>query len=197
MESIFIFSAEPLFSKMLLYELEDRYDVTVCGANNKSADGADLIIFDADDDALFPNVRRTALLAYGLKEREHYGLSEKTVFFHRPFSVSEFKAEIERMLSSDGDEKPESIRFSYKNVCVNNEKINLTETEYAVLSYLYGRRGEVVTREELKRVINKNKENAAASNCADVYISFLRNKIEKPYGRRFIKTVRGKGYCLI
>jgi len=197
MENIYVFSAEDTFSRMLEFELDGKYAVTVCHTQNKNADGADLIIYDADDAALLPRVKKTATIAYGVKQRENYNLSDKAVFFHRPFSVSDFKAEIERLLSSGQKEKTDSIRFAYKHVYVNNEKINLTETEYTVLSYLNEHKGEVVTREEIKRVINKNKENAAASNCADVYISFLRGKLEKPYGKRFIKTVRGKGYSLI
>ena len=197
MESIYVFSAEPAFSRMLEFELDEKYAVTVSDTQSKNTDGADLIIFDADNAALFPRDKKAASIAYGVKHRENYTLPDKTVFFHRPFSVSEFKAEIERILSSDEKEKTDSIRFSYKHVYVNNEKIALTETEYTVLSYLNEHRGEVVTRDEIKRLINKNKENAAASNCADVYISFLRNKLEKPYGKRFIMTVRGKGYSLL
>ena len=178
MDSIFIFSRENLFSRMLYFELEDKYDVTLYDKAEINADGADLLIYNADGYDYKPLSKRApAVIAYGIKQRGDYVLSDNVIFFHRPFAVSELQYETERILSDKCDDKA-TLRFTHKRVYVNNEKIPLTDTEFSVLSYLNAHRGEVVSREEIKRIISRRENNAAASNCADVYISFLRKKLE-------------------
>ncbi|MEU9298442.1 response regulator transcription factor [Streptomyces sp. NPDC048266] len=75
------------------------------------------------------------------------------------------------------------------------EEIELTAKEFAVLAHLGLRSGEVVTRTDLlEQVWDAHHE--AASNIIDVHIRALRRKIDIPFGRTTIHTVRGAGYRL-
>lgn len=68
--------------------------------------------------------------------------------------------------------------------------VPLTPAELTILEYLYAHRDKTVTREELSALLG------GGGNSVEVYICRLRTKIEKPLGRRMIRTVRGVGYSL-
>jgi two-component system OmpR family response regulator len=73
--------------------------------------------------------------------------------------------------------------------------VDLTAREYGVLEFLARRAGDVVTRTELlDHVWDQNYE--GSTNVVDVYVGYLRRKLEEPFGRRLIRTVRGAGYVL-
>ena len=78
------------------------------------------------------------------------------------------------------------------DVQMGDDIIHLTPSEAAILRLLIERRGEVVTREELRKTLQGRGE----SNKLEVYLCFLRRKLERPRGLRLITTVRGKGYRL-
>lgn len=70
--------------------------------------------------------------------------------------------------------------------------VHLTPSEAAILRLLMARRGEAVSREELREAL----KGQGASNKLEVYLCFLRRKIERPLGLHMITTVRGVGYRL-
>lgn len=88
----------------------------------------------------------------------------------------------ERCLSCDS----ESMTAIY-----GEKKFPLSEYEYKVLGLLCERRGEVVTREEISKMLG-----GEMSNMCDVYICHLRRKIDSSLGLKLIFTVRGKGYMV-
>ena len=71
------------------------------------------------------------------------------------------------------------------------KKFPLSEYEYKVLGLLCDRRGEVVTRDEISKMLG-----GEMSNMCDVYICHLRKKIDSALGLKLILTVRGKGYTV-
>lgn len=76
-----------------------------------------------------------------------------------------------------------------------DQSVTLTAREFAVLEYLIRRRGEVVS----KRDVLANVWDSAFDgdlNIVEVYIGHLRSKIDRPFGRNAIETVRGAGYRL-
>ncbi|MEF9864519.1 MAG: winged helix-turn-helix domain-containing protein [Christensenellaceae bacterium] len=76
-----------------------------------------------------------------------------------------------------------------------DEQISLTAKEYQVLKYLALNKDSVVSRAELlKNVWDLNYD--CFSNVVDVYIRFLRAKIDDGHHKKLIKTVRSKGYLL-
>ena len=73
--------------------------------------------------------------------------------------------------------------------------IHLTPREFAVLELLMRHRGDAVTKTQiLENVWDVNYEGDL--NVVEVYIGYLRRKIDVPYGRQAIETVRGSGYRL-
>ncbi len=71
----------------------------------------------------------------------------------------------------------------------------LTAREYALLHYLLQHCGAVLSREQILRDVWHDQQ-GAASNVIEVYVRYLRQKLEEGGERRLIHTVRGQGYCL-
>ena len=74
-------------------------------------------------------------------------------------------------------------------------EISLSAKEYALLEYLMNNRGIVLSREKIEDHI-WNFDYEGGTNVVDVYISYLRKKIDGDSPVRLIHTVRGKGYVL-
>ena len=72
----------------------------------------------------------------------------------------------------------------------------LTEREYQLLLLLLRHPGEVVSRERILTTIWNEGGSGGASNVIEVYVRYLRQKLEQHGGQRLIHTVRGQGYCL-
>jgi DNA-binding response OmpR family regulator len=73
------------------------------------------------------------------------------------------------------------------------DTIELTAREFALLEYLVRRKGEVVSkRDVLDHVWDAHFD--GDPNIVEVYVNHLRNKIDRPFGRAAIETVRGAGY---
>ena len=93
-----------------------------------------------------------------------------------------------------GVERPLGMRLARARTAnVAGEKVSLTAKEFALLELLARRSGELVTRSD---IIEHCYDFAAeaASNVIDVYIGYLRRKIERPDQPRLIHTRRGQGY---
>lgn len=73
--------------------------------------------------------------------------------------------------------------------------LNLTRTEFSILECLIQANGRVVTRQRLIEAV-WGAERSVESNTLDVFIKFLRSKVDTPGRRRLIHTVRGVGYSL-
>ena len=88
-----------------------------------------------------------------------------------------------------------AIDTAAQRVWRGKEEATLTPREYALLEYLAMRAGQVVSRTDIwEHVYEFNSE--ADSNVVDVYIGYLRKKIERPGKAALIHTVRGRGYRL-
>jgi DNA-binding response OmpR family regulator len=76
-----------------------------------------------------------------------------------------------------------------------NRSVALTAREYQLLLLLLERKGTVVSRDQILRNVWKDQQ-ATASNVIEVYVRYLRQKLEQGGERRLLHTVRGQGYCL-
>ncbi len=79
---------------------------------------------------------------------------------------------------------------------VNHEEIALSQKEFALLEYLLRHKGEVVSRTQIAEHV-WDLHFDPMSNTIDVYINFLRKKIDGNRNKSFIETVRGAGYRLL
>ena len=76
-----------------------------------------------------------------------------------------------------------------------SRSLQLTAREYALLLLLLEHRGQVLSREAILRQVWHDQQ-GAASNVIEVYVRYLRQKLEEQGEKRLIHTVRGRGYCL-
>jgi len=74
-------------------------------------------------------------------------------------------------------------------------QVDLTPREFALAELLARRKGQVVTRGEIVEQV-WDADVAGDSNVVEVYIGYLRKKIDQPFGFRSVQTVRGVGYRL-
>lgn len=88
-----------------------------------------------------------------------------------------------------------SVDTTARTVTRGSQAIPLSAREYALLEYLAGRRGETVTRAEIVEHVY-DFGSAPSSNVVDVYIGYLRRKIDQGFDAKLIHTRRGMGYSL-
>lgn len=87
------------------------------------------------------------------------------------------------------------INMDSKTVFRDNKEIKLSTGEYNLLEYLVLNKGKVISRTELTEHLYSI-DFDLNSNVLDVYISYLRNKIDKNSDRKLIHTLRGAGYSI-
>lgn len=88
-----------------------------------------------------------------------------------------------------------SINTSQKKVTRQNQEIQLTPREYQILLKLCKNPGEIISKKDLIKEIWGTSLDIN-TNTIEVYVNFLRNKIDKPFGKNSIKTKIGYGYYL-
>ena len=105
----------------------------------------------------------------------------------KPFSLEELAARVRA-----------ALRISHcgaHRVTRGGKLIELSAKEYALLEYLMLNQGIVLSREKIENHI-WNFDYEGGTNVVDVYISYLRKKIDGGHEKRLIHTVRGRGYVL-
>ena len=75
------------------------------------------------------------------------------------------------------------------------QDILISIREYALLLLLMEHSGQVLSRDQILREVWHDQQ-SAASNVIEVYVRYLRQKLEEVGERRLIHTIRGQGYCL-
>ncbi len=124
-------------------------------------------------------------------------------YMAKPFRVPELLARVRALLRRA--EQPEaqnistladlSLNHETKEVFRNNEPIKLTATEFRLLEYLMRNKGRLKTRIDiLEEVWGMSFD--PSTNIVDVYINYLRNKIDKPFEQKLIHTYVGLGFFL-
>jgi hypothetical protein len=112
----------------------------------------------------------------------------------RPFSIEKMADGLMRG-SSDTEKSVKDEELVYENgvLSYGGNKIALSSTEASLFDILYENRGRPVSRDSIKERLWGMGE----SNVVDVYISYLRKKLDLTYNKKFIVTVRNKGYMLL
>ena len=120
----------------------------------------------------------------------------------KPFEYGELVARLRALLRRGAPERPAVLTVgdlevdpATRVVTRGGRRIGLSAREFAVLEFLVRRAGAVVTRAELlEHVWDQNYE--GSTNVVDVYVGYLRRKVDAPFGQALIHTVRGAGYVL-
>ncbi|MBU4605333.1 MAG: response regulator transcription factor [Proteobacteria bacterium] len=120
----------------------------------------------------------------------------------KPFALDELMARVRALLRRQYQSKSPLIKVAdlelnqaTRQVRRSGQEIDLTRREYALLEYLALRAREVVSRNEIwEHLYEFNSQ--AQSNVVDVYIGYLRKKLDRPGLVPLIHTRRGQGYWL-
>jgi DNA-binding response OmpR family regulator len=120
----------------------------------------------------------------------------------KPFAFGELLARLRALTRRSYIQKNPTLKVQDLHIDLNarrvwraDEEIILTSREYMLLEYLAMRAGQIVSRTDIWEHVYEFKSNAL-SNVVDVYIGYLRKKIEKDGDPPLIQTIRGQGYIL-
>lgn len=123
-------------------------------------------------------------------------------YMTKPFEFSELMARLRVMLRTKTITNENILTCGSLVIDTNNHQavrdgfaIDLTAREYSILEYLARNRNMVVTREQIRANI-WNIDDDVNSNVVDVYIRYLRKKLDENFGEKLIHTIRGVGYKL-
>ena len=120
----------------------------------------------------------------------------------KPFSFEELAARV-RMITRDSKDNTTNV-FSVGDLTVDvksrevkraGQKIDLSAREYSILEALIRNAGTVMSREKIENSV-WNYDYEGGTNVIDVYIRYLRKKIDDDFETKLIHTVRGVGYIL-
>jgi len=120
----------------------------------------------------------------------------------KPFAFSELLARIRSILRRGPSRQPEMLKRAdleidliRHRVARGGRKLDLTPKEFALLALLARRAGEVLSRTAIaEQVWDMNFD--GGTNVVDVHVRRLRSKVDDPFDRKLIHTVRGMGYVL-
>lgn len=124
--------------------------------------------------------------------RNELALLDGVHCLERPFDAAKLSDSLAR-LASRGKNTKRGLEFLDGQVTFDGEKISLTKKERSLLELLYKNRGKAVARDEAERLVFGTE---GGSNAVDVYVKYLRTKLDERFGQKLIVTVRNKGYML-
>ena len=124
-------------------------------------------------------------------------------YLAKPFAFDELLARLRALLRRAPAERPARLEIgdlvvdpATRVVTRAGTAVELTAREFAVLEYFARRAGDAVTRTELlEHVWDENW--IGSTNIVDVYVGHLRKKLEAPFRRPLIRTLRGVGWSLV
>jgi DNA-binding response OmpR family regulator len=123
-------------------------------------------------------------------------------YLTKPFSFVVLLARIRALARRGAPERPVvltagdlAVDPARRRVTRSGQEVRVTSREFALLEYLMRHRGDVVSK--LSIIDNVwDMSFDGDPNIVEVYVSYLRKKIDQPFGRAAIETVRGAGYRL-
>jgi DNA-binding response OmpR family regulator len=121
----------------------------------------------------------------------------------KPFSFVVLVAQLRAVLRRHTDQRRETvltvgdlvIDLALRRVSWASQEVQLSPREFAVLTALARRAGSVVTKDELLRAVWGD-EQAASRNVVEVYVGYLRRKLDGVGAGAVLQTVRGHGYAI-
>ncbi|WP_295712241.1 response regulator transcription factor [Mucilaginibacter sp.] len=122
----------------------------------------------------------------------------------KPFKIAELAARLRTLLRRSGAEIQANNSFAIDNLHIdteskiakrNNEVLKLTATEYRLLEYFIKNQRKVLSRIQILENVWDIDFNMG-TNVVDVYVNYLRKKLEKNGGIKLIHTVFGMGYIM-
>ncbi|MGF7429282.1 response regulator transcription factor [Thermoanaerobacterium thermosaccharolyticum] len=219
-ENILIIEDEKKIARFLQIELEhEGYNIAIEYSGNEGLRRAldenyDLIILDLmlpgmDGFSVLKEIRKKSSIPVIILSAKDE-IKDKVMgldigaddYLTKPFSIEELMARIRNALRKNIKANTKKISYdgitmdlSTYEVLRDGQKIELTKKEFDLLKYLIINAEIVLTRENiLENVWGYNY--IGETNIVDVYIRYLRSKIDEPFSNKLIQTIRGVGYSL-
>ncbi|HKE69860.1 MAG TPA: response regulator transcription factor [Nocardioidaceae bacterium] len=179
---------------------EFPYDAIVLDAMIPAPDGFEVCRQLRTEGKWMPVIMLTARGAVGDRIR---GLDAGADdYLLKPFAFAELLARLRALLRREAGERPAMLSAGDLEldpaghvVRRGEASISLSAREFSVLELLLRRKGEVLSRTAILEHVWDFAYDGT-SNVVDVYIRYLRDKVDRPFGRSAIETVRGAGYRL-
>src|SRR5262249_22780057 len=200
--------------------MAERFAVDVAAEGDKGLELAqaysyDLIILDL----MLPRLNGTEILRLVRRQNEHVpvlvltardAINDKVRHFEigaddyltKPFAFAELLVRVKALLRRGAISRANTLRVAdleierlSQQVRRGGQRIELTGKEYSLLEYLMTNAGRVLSRTMIiEHVWDQSFD--GPTNIVDVYVRHPRNKIDEPFERKLIRTVRGVGYVI-
>jgi DNA-binding response OmpR family regulator len=180
--------------------LSDTYDAVILDLMLPGIDGIEVCRQMRDEHVMTPVLMLTAR---GAVEDRVTGLNVGADdYLTKPFAMEELLARVNALLRRRDRRFDETLQLSVGDLTLdlvrhearrNGRIIELTAKEFALLEYLMRHAGRVLTRTQIVDAVWRY-DLDALSNVVDIYIHYLRDKIDQGFTHPLIKTVRGVGY---
>ena len=178
------------------------FHLVVLDINLPGIDGYELCKLIRKTNAEIPVIMLTALGALDDKIEGYDAGADDYII--KPFEFRELLMTIRVLLRRAGSLQPVGnilvagdlqMNLDTREISRNGELINLTAKEFQLLEYLLRNKNRVVSRADI--AINVwDIDFDTNTNIIDVYINYVRNKVDKPFDRKLIQTQVGMGYIL-
>ena len=180
--------------------LQNPYDAAVVDRMLPALSGLELVRAARQKGCAVPVLMLTAL---GRVEDRVEGLGAGADdYLVKPFAFDELLARVRALLRRQSEVRNPILKLddlimdtAGKTVHRAGKALPLTSKEYALLEYLLRHQGQTLTRSQISDHV-WNFDFDYDSNIVDVYIRYLRNKVDKPFPNKLIHTVRGFGYVM-
>lgn len=218
---ILIIEDEKKFAKTLKSQLKQEYAVDLAfsaeeGEHHAKVYEYDLIIIDLglpdkDGITLCENLRTQGIKAPILMLTGEFAIAKKIEaldsgvddYLVKPFNLSELQARLRALLRRKANTFQSkiltigdlSVNISDRTVKRGKEEIILQRKEFQILEFFMRHPGKLITRDKLIEHIWDSEADSVA-NVVDVHIKYLRDRIDRPFAKKLIKTVYGLGYKL-
>ena len=178
----------------------DIYDIIILDVNLPQLNGFELCRLIRSENEAVPVLMLTALDSMADKSDGFNAGADD--YLAKPFEFQELLLRLRALTRRSGSRPKQVLRLAdlelnldTKTVMRAGKRIDLTTREYALVEYLMLNKGKVISRVDIsERVWSLNFD--TNSNVIDVYISYLRKKIDKGFSPKLLHTIVGMGYVL-
>ncbi|GAB3511371.1 response regulator transcription factor [Spirosoma knui] len=179
---------------------KDEYDIIILDVNLPQMNGFELCRLIRSENESVPVLMLTALDSLADKSDGFNAGADD--YLAKPFEFQELLLRIRALTRRNGSKPKQILRLAdlelnldTKTVTRAGKRIDLTTREYALMEYLMLNKGKIISRVDIsERVWSLNFD--SATNVIDVYISYLRKKIDKGFSPKLLHTIVGMGYVL-